>query len=68
MRNTDIDAAEEITDQINELREKAIIFRNLRVIEENEKAVSFISSKDSENLMTRKLKNSMTNGNILYSN
>jgi hypothetical protein len=43
LKDADLDAAEEITDKINELREKAIIITNIKVIEENEKAVDLTS-------------------------
>jgi hypothetical protein len=41
----DIDLAEKLNLQINELREKAIILKNLKMIEKNERAVGIISSR-----------------------
>lgn len=45
-RMADLDKAESVNDQINELREKAIILKNLKMIEKNEKAVRIISLKN----------------------
>ena len=42
----DLEEAERVNDQINELREKAIILKNLRMIEKNERAVSITSSRN----------------------
>ena len=42
----DIDRAEQVNLQINELREKAIILKNLKMIEKNERAVGIISSRN----------------------
>lgn len=39
-RNADIETAEAANEKINELREKAIILKNLIIIEKNEEAVS----------------------------
>lgn len=44
--NGDLEQAEIINDNINELREKAILLKNLTIIEENEKEVGFISSRN----------------------
>ena len=38
-RNADIETAEAANEKINELREKAIILKNLIIIEKNEEAV-----------------------------
>lgn len=36
----DLDEAERVNEQINELREKAIILKNLKMIQRNERAVA----------------------------
>ena len=41
----DLEQAEIVNDSINELREKAILLKNLTIIEENERAVSLTSLK-----------------------
>lgn len=43
---SDLEQAEIINDSINELREKAILLKNLTIIEENEQAVRVISSRN----------------------
>ena len=42
----DLDEAERVNEQINELREKAIILKNLKMIEKNERAVSLTSLRN----------------------
>lgn len=41
----DLEQAEIVNDSINELREKAILLKNLTIIEENERAVRLTSSR-----------------------
>lgn len=41
-----LEQAEIVNDSINELREKAILLKNLTIIEENERAVRIISSSN----------------------
>lgn len=40
-----MEQAEIVNDSINELREKAILLKNLTIIEENERAVNVTSSR-----------------------
>lgn len=58
----DLDEAERANEQINELREKAIILKNLKMIEKNERAVDLISSRNSVGHTIRKSKTSTTSG------
>ena len=45
-QRADLDKAEAVNDEINELREKAILLKNLTIIEENERAVRLTSLRD----------------------
>lgn len=45
IETADLEQAEIVNDSINELREKAILLKNLTIIEQNERAVRLISSK-----------------------
>jgi hypothetical protein len=42
----DLEQAEIVNDSINELREKAILLKNLTIIEENERAVGLTSLRN----------------------
>ena len=42
----DLEQAEIVNDSINELREKAILLKNLTIIEENERAVRLTSLRN----------------------
>lgn len=63
----DLEQSEVINERINELREKAILLKNLTIIQENEKEVNFLISLMSLNInMMKRSGNLMIDGNSHY--
>lgn len=52
--NADLEQSEVINERINELREKAILLKNLTIIQENEREVNLISFKNLKEKMMKK--------------